>query len=185
MSNLGKWNKWYTGLQGTLPSSFRFADTITYSLGAKFLEDCTIVEDWGVGAGGFKKYRPDAIGIDGSQTPFADKIVDLVNYRSNVDGIFMRHVLEHDYDWPRILGNALHSAKKVCVVLFAPFSKGETVKLADNAPHGVDVPDLSLSETEFNAILKNARVKEAKSFVYKNNSGYGQETIFYIVTETR
>jgi hypothetical protein len=99
MSNLGKWNKWYTGLQGTLPSSFRFADTITYSLGAKFLEDCTIVEDWGVGAGGFKKYRPDAIGIDGSQTPFADKIVDLVNYRSNVDGIFMRHVLER---WARL-----------------------------------------------------------------------------------
>ena len=79
--------------------------------------------------------------------------------------------------------NALHSAKKVCIVLFVPFSKGETIKLADNVPHGVDVPDLSLSETEFTAVLTNAAVKKATSFVYKNNSGYGQETIFYIVTE--
>jgi len=30
---------------------------------------------------------------------------------------------------------------------------------------------------------RRAAVKKATSFVYKNNSGYGQETIFYIVTE--
>src|SRR6266436_238664 len=182
MSNVGKWDRWYEGLQDS-PSSFRFADTITYELGAKFLQDCAVVEDWGVGAGGFKRYRPDAIGIDGSKTPFADKIADLVSYRSHVDGIFMRHVLEHNYGWRRILENALHSAKKICVVLFVPFSKGETIKLADNAPHGVDVPDLSLSKTEFNAVLNSAGVKEARSFIYKNDSGYGQETIFYIALD--
>src|SRR5262249_21544228 len=111
--------------------SFRFADTATYRLGAKFLEDCAVVEDWGVGAGGFKRYRPDAIGIDGSKTPFADKIVDLVSYRSNVDGIFIRHVLEHNYDWPRILDNPLHSAKKVCVLFFVPFSTELSPNLGD------------------------------------------------------
>lgn len=181
MSNLGKWNSWYEGLDGnTAPSYFRFGDTASYQLGAKFLEDCLVVEDWGIGAGGFKRYRPDAIGIDGSATPFADIIADLVTYRSKVNGIFMRHVLEHNYEWPRILCNALHSAEKICVVLFVPFSKDQTVKIADNACHGVDVPDLSLSEVEFNAVLNSTGVREVRREAYKNDCGYGQETIIYI-----
>jgi len=34
------------------------------------------------------------VGIDDSNTPFSDIKVDLLKYTSNVDGIFIRHVLE-------------------------------------------------------------------------------------------
>jgi len=36
------------------------------------------------------------IGIDGSNTKYADKIEDLVLYKTKVDAIHMRHVLEHN-----------------------------------------------------------------------------------------
>ncbi len=47
MSNMNKWNDWYKEIEKSSPSAFRYADTITYKLGAKFLEDCEAVEDWG------------------------------------------------------------------------------------------------------------------------------------------
>jgi hypothetical protein len=94
MSNLGKWNKWYESVTDQMP----FGDSESYVIGAKFLEDCEVVEDWGCGLGWFSKFRPNGyFGVDGSDSPFASKIVDLEEYTSFVDGIFMRHVLEHNY----------------------------------------------------------------------------------------
>jgi hypothetical protein len=42
-------------------------------------------------------------------SPRCAEVVDLAHYRSNVPGIFMRHILEHNYEWARILDNALAS----------------------------------------------------------------------------
>jgi len=63
------------------------------------------------------------IGIDGSDTPFASRIADLRTYRSKAEGILIRHVLEHNYDWEAILAGAVESfQKKLCLILFTPFA---------------------------------------------------------------
>lgn len=178
MSNLNKWNDWYKEIEKSSPSAFRYADTITYKLGATYLEDCETVEDWGCGVGGFKRFREDSIGVDGSLTPFADKIEDLELYSSSCDGIFMRHVLEHNENWEKILKNALKSfKKKMCLVVFTDFSEDETKVLADNKEFGVDVKDLSLNRKKFTSILKKFKVTEE---TLHTETGYGIEHIFYI-----
>jgi hypothetical protein len=180
-SNVGKWDQWYEGLSAT-PGAFKYSDTITYELGCDFLSDCAVVEDWGTGAGGFKRFRPDAIGVDGSNTPHAEKkYIDLVNYVSPCDGIFMRHVLEHNYEWAAVLRNALRSAtKKLCIVLFTPLSETGSQEIAHNKIHGVDVPDMSLGRDELGSVLKEFPLKEVKMGQIESATGYGLEYILYI-----
>ena len=180
MSNVNKWNIWYKDLPND-PSSFRYGDTLTYELGATFLEECKTVEDWGTGAGGFKRYMPTAIGVDGSDTPHAEKkFVDLATYTSECEGIFMRHVLEHNYEWESVLTNAVNSAtKKLCIVLFTPLSES-TVELAHNLKIGVDVPDLSLSKLKFEEIVNSVNPTSIRYEKYSTKTGYNEETIVYI-----
>jgi hypothetical protein len=181
MSNVGKWDEWYKDLSND-PSSYRYGDTCTYEIGAKFLEDCADVEDWGTGAGGFKRFRPNAIGVDGSDTPFADKkYIDLANYISFCEGIFMRHVLEHNYEWESVLAGAMASAtKKLCVVLFTPFSSEGTKELAHNLMHGVDVPDLSLDKQRFEDILNTFEFSKITIEEHVTATGYGIETVILV-----
>ena len=174
MNIIGKWNEWYKNLPKK-PTTGLYGDIPTYALGAEFLKDCKVVEDWGTGTGAFKLHREDAIGIDGSNTPQADKKADLTQYVSSCDGIFIRHVLEHNLDWEKILKNALKSAGKVCVVLFTPLNKKGTIELPEisfqNRKYGVDVLTFSLGIDQIDKILKECSVKQDS---YKN------ETIFYI-----
>jgi hypothetical protein len=118
--------------------------------------------------------RGDYRGVDGSG-PFADAIVDLCHYRSDVDGVFLRHVLEHNPEWRSILTNALASARRRCViVLFTPLAAEET-EMAWNADIGV--PDLALPRHELEAALSEyswtALSKESQT-------QYGGETILLI-----
>jgi hypothetical protein len=186
-SNKGKWDVWYKKLKKHVPSSFLYGDTVTYSLGAEFLKDCEVLEDWGVGAGGFKRFRPDAIGVDGSNTPFADKkYIDLVEYETTCDGIYMRHVLEHNEEWEKILTNAVNSAtKKICIVLFTELSKKGTKELAreNNVSSGIDVPDLALDRNVFMDILKKGGAGDIKIESYDTATTYGKEFIFCITME--
>jgi len=171
---LNKWNQWYKNLSKE-PTEGLYGGPSTYVLGAEFLEDCNTVEDWGTGTGAFKLYRENAIGIDGSDTPHADKKVDLTEYESCCDGIFMRHVLEHNAEWKKIVKNALKSAhKKVCIVFDTPLNEGATVDIVEistcNKKHGVDVKTYSLGK-EFRKALKGHKVKKIMC---------GTETIFYV-----
>lgn len=178
-SNLGKWDGWYAGLTSDDMGAFRYGDTETYEMAAEFLSDMSTVEDWGCGAGGFKRFcKPPYIGIDGSHTPFADKIVDLSEYKSSVDSVMMRHVLEHNYEWERVLDNAIASFKrKMCLVLFTPLQEGPTTKLADNKVHGVDVPDLAFNRVQLEAHFDGL---QHKSIILTTDTGYGLETIYFI-----
>lgn len=180
-SNVGKWDDWYRDLSPA-PGAFKYSDTVTYELGSSFLSDCAVVEDWGTGAGGFKRFRPDAIGVDGSNTPHAEKkYVDLVNYLSECDGVFMRHVLEHNYDWLPILRNALRSAsRKLCLVLFTPLSETGTKEIAHNKIHGVDVPDLSLGKDELHRVFSEFDLKHVRMEEIRSATGYGVEYLIYI-----
>jgi hypothetical protein len=63
---MDKWNNSYSKLRVPEP----YGDTVTYRLGADWLRECNVVEDWGCGAGWFKQFckAPTYIGIDGSNT---------------------------------------------------------------------------------------------------------------------
>ena len=163
------------------PSSFRYGDTPTYEIASKFLEDCQSIEDWGCGAGGFMRYCDRAIGVDGSDTPFASKkFIDLQNYTTDCEAIHMRHVLEHNYGWQKILINALNSArKKLVVTLFIPLND-ETKQLAHNKPHGVDVPDMQISESDFLSIVNLKNPSKMTRQILNTDTSYGREEIILI-----
>ncbi len=103
-SNVGKWDGWYRNLSAANQDAVLYGDAVTYLMAAAFLADVDEVEDWGCGGGGFRHFCVSSryVGLDGSKTPFADKIVDLCTYRSTAPGIMMRHVLEHNYEWERV-----------------------------------------------------------------------------------
>ena len=171
MSNLGRWDPWYAGVTSPAP----YGDVRSYQVGAAFLSDCALVEDWGCGLGWMRQYvRGDYRGIDGSG-PFADPVVDLCRYRSDVDGVFLRHVLEHNREWRSILTNALASARRRCViVLFTPLAAEET-EMAWNADIGV--PDLALPRQEFEAALSEY---SWTALTKASHTQYGGETMVLI-----
>ncbi len=153
MSNLNKWNKWYENLPERAP----YGDSQTYRIGAEFLKDCKTIEDWGCGKGWFSKFvnsESTYVGIDGSHNQFVDKQVDLEKYTSSVDGVFLRHVLEHNYNWASILENALKSFnKKMVLAIFTPWSDTVTKQIA--FVESVGVPDISFLKTDIEEKLNN------------------------------
>jgi len=180
-NNVGKWDSWYESLP-TEPGSFRYSDTITYKEAANFLSDCATVEDWGVGGGGFLRYRPDAIGVDGSDTKFATKKhIDLQQYISKCEGVHIRHILEHNYNWFNILENALKSAtKKIVITMFIPLNEDITKEVSHNKQHGVDVPDMSISKKEFYDIISKYKNIKIETQNFKTPTGYGEEEMIFL-----
>lgn len=113
---LGKWDHSRPMVYGSEAS---------YRKAAEFLDGyCPIVEDWGAGRTAAKPYfvKSRYIAIDGSVCgDRIDMIADLRDYRSEIaDGILIRHVLEHNYDWTRIVQNALGCPclRRLVIVLF-------------------------------------------------------------------
>jgi hypothetical protein len=180
-SNVGKWDGWYKNLPDT-PSSFQYGDTLTYELAAIFLQDCNEVEDWGVGGGGFLRYRPDAIGVDGSDTKFAQKkYIDLRKYTTNVEGVHIRHIFEHNYNWKDILENAVKSAtKKLAITMFIPLITEDSKELAHNAKYGVDVPDMAINEKEFMDVIVKMNPNNIHREIFSTETGYNKEEIIFI-----
>ncbi len=175
-SNLGKWT-WYQGMEDKIP----YGDTQTYALGADFLKECDIVEDWGCGTCFMSTVLDPAItyvGVDGSFSKFADKIVDLVQYRPAIrpHGIFMRHVIEHNTEWKAVLENAVASFQdKMVLVIFTPINTTGTVVLSHDPTIGV--PDVSLSMTDLLDCLHGLKFSMEE---LPSGTMYGKEYIFYI-----
>lgn len=149
MSSAGNWNSLYRNISVKNRDShpIKFGDGITYRIAAAFLCDVAQVEDWGCGTGAFREHcLVDYVGIDGSKSPYADRIADLSTYRSKTPAIHMRHVLEHNHDWEVILANAVASTEqKLCLCLFTPFATS-TVEIATNTD--IHVPVLSLPRAQ-------------------------------------
>lgn len=177
MTNLGKWDRWYYGLRKNDPQPY--GDTVTYQLGAEWLKDCSLIEDWGCGKGWFSKFVPAEkyVGIDGSHSPFATLTRDLVNYTSNVPGIFMRHVIEHNYEWKTLLNKALISfQERMVLILFTPLVE-ETHEVFYN--HDPGVPDMAFSLKDLVELFEAAGVSYHYETV-SSHTNYGEETIFYL-----
>jgi hypothetical protein len=179
-----KWNEWYKHLTKDDMGHFRYGNTETYELGYKFLQPCAKVEDWGCGAGGFRRLFTNGdeqryIGVDGSKTPFSDIKADLTEYVSNVDGIFMRHILEHNYEWKQVLENACKSFRsRMCLILFTPFSD-VTKEIAHNLQHGVDVPDMSFSKNDLTDVFTKYGITYELVSI-QTSTGYSIEHVFYL-----
>ena len=176
-SMLGKWDGWYKDVKDI--GSFKYGNAVTYQLAADFLADMPEVEDWGCGTGGFKRfYHGKYTGLDGSVNPFVDKVVDLRSYRSNVDGIVMRHVLEHNYDWRDVLENAVASfKKKFCLIIFTPFNNA-TTEIAHEKGHGVDVPTIGFKRGDIEEYLKGLDWQLEDNI--KTRTFYKMEHVYYV-----
>ena len=171
MSNAGKWDPWYEGLTSPAP----YDDVATYKIGADWLEPCATVEDWGTGRGWFKTLRPDAIGIDGSCSPFADVTADLADYTSSPAGIFMRGVIEHDWRWEQILRNAVASfTERMCLVMFTPDAR-EVAQIGFTTELGV--PDLAIPSRYVDEIAAGL---VADSFSLDTDTTYGVERVWLL-----
>ena len=179
-SNVGKWDSAYRRLSLGQQGPRLYADAVTYLMAAAFLADVDEVEDWGCGMGGFRRFclSPRYVGLDGSKTPFADRIVDLCAYRSAAPGIMMRHVLEHNYEWEQVLVSAIESFQiKLCLILFTPFA-AETKQIAHNAASGVDVPDLSFAREDIERHFAGLQWKLIENI--RTQSQYTVEHVYFV-----
>lgn len=170
---LGKWNDFYADVTEPFP----YGDVTSYKKAIDFLEDgCEIIQDWGCGAAfaGTLVKKAQYVGIDGSWSRMAHVIVDLREFRCEVDGILMRHILEHNDDWRKVLENALASfRKKFVLIMFTPFV--ETTKQI--AMNSIGVPDISFRKEDLTDLLKPFRFTEES---LKTDTQYGVEHIFYV-----
>ena len=151
MTNVGRWAPWYRGMNEPWP----YGDTTSYEIGAAWLADCALIEDWGCGAGWLStlissgRYR----GIDGTASAHCSEVVDLVYYRSSVPAVFMRHILEHNYEWSAILDNALASfTERMVLILFTP--NGLRPSRLHSRPSSESLTSPSGSRTSLSASLR-------------------------------
>lgn len=180
MSNLGKWAPWYSQLAADAQPE-PYGATPTYEMGARWLRDCAVVEDWGCGKGWMRKLIEPTryVGIDGTASPFVDKVIDLVDYRSwSTGGIFMRGVLEHDYRWEQILANAVASFfPRMVLVLFTPMIDKRSKEIGFTKELGV--PDLSLGH---NLIMTHFEPLAFCAWrdIESPGTAYGTERIYFL-----
>lgn len=173
MSVTGRWAGWYEDVSEPQP----YGLTPTYELGAAFLAGCAPVEDWGCGTGWMRQHFPEGryIGLDGTASVHADRVVDLESYASRTPGVFMRHVLEHNYEWRRILRNACRSfTQRFVLVLFTPLVAG-THEVAFVADPGV--PDIAFALDDITAFFDGC---DWRHETLASETAYGEETIFYV-----
>lgn len=169
---LGKWN------YGMAPQ-FPYGDETTYQKAIEFLDGPYTIEDWGCGTAWARKFvkRGRYIGLDGSWSMHCDLVTDLRNYRSMADAVLMRHILEHNWDWKKILENVLASfQKKFALILFTPFGE-ETRSIATTWE---TIPDISFRKEDLLEYLKPFRFTEES---LKTATQYGVEHIFYVSRE--
>ena len=182
LSNMNKWNDHYKNLDPTEPGPFDLY-TDSFKLGAEWLSGCKEVEDWGCGKGAFADIatKLKVTSLDGSKTPFADKIVDLAKYKSSVDGIFMRSVAEHNFQWEEILTNLAESFKKKAFVQFYTPMNNETNEalLIQFSPGFKDIPELSIPSKVWENILLKNKIKWKKK-KFSSTLAYGEETCYFL-----
>jgi glycosyltransferase involved in cell wall biosynthesis len=174
--------RWYS-MVGAWPylqgNEFRYGDDVTYRKGMSFLAGHGLIEDWGCGFSHARAFVTASLyrGIDGS-SPRADVIVDLREYRSDANCIFMRHVLEHNADWRRILANAVASfRKRMVLVIFTPFAESTRQVKTTVGFTSVPVPDISFCREDLTSFFQCCTWSEES---VRSDTEYGIEHVFYL-----
>lgn len=160
-----------------------YGDETTYKLGLGWLyEVCDLVEDWGAGLAYGARFCPagkDYYAIDSSPSsaPFVNAVSDLREWDAEplADGIFMRHVLEHNENWTDLLDWALGSfTRRMVLVIFTPFSE-----TTHPLQPGTEILDLSFREKD----LTDRFVAAGLAWTYQHvisDTQYKVETLFYL-----
>ena len=151
-----------------------FGEETSYRKAVDFLDVGGVLEDWGCGTGWARRYVKNStyVGLDGSPRPegtradpatglpyvYADRIVDLREYRSDADSILLRQVLESNWEWREILANLLASfRRRAVIVLFTPFSaSGREV----NKRPDLEIPELRIPCGEFMGLVGPTLARE-------------------------
>ena len=183
-SRVGLWDSKYAGN----PERQMYADPLSAELAGEWLrrDDIVTVEDWGCGFGGFSAYLGDwqsYVGVDGSASPHADVRADLISYTSQADAIHLRHVLEHNPDWRKILSNVLVSFRKRAVVtIFTPFSEVEQIlaKYPNFLGTGATMVDISLIKKDVDQMIADRLGVYKIEKEIKSNTQYGKEYIYFL-----
>ena len=183
----GQWDAYYeeVGPVENRPYSNEWNDLLTMKIGAAWLnhEDIAEIEDWGCGFGGFKLVIAEDqkyIGLDGSKTAVADKIVDFEDYTSSVDGAHMRGVIEHNYRWENVLNNFLASfTKRGVLTLFTPFVEETCIDLEFEWFDG-KMPNISFSKKELASFFEQHNVKYTLLEGFKTDTEYGIEHVYLL-----
>jgi hypothetical protein len=173
----GEWDEHHGALTEPKP----YGGPESYQRIAEFVADCATVADWGCGGGGLRPYiqPPERyFGIDGSASPYADLVADLRNLLVTSDAVVLRHVLEHNDEWERVLANAVDSAqRKLAIVLFTPLRDETTVLLRE--PHHGDVPVIAFAVRDIAAHTLGWEV-EAWDTIDSPGTYYGEETLLFL-----
>ena len=167
-----------TGRWGYQPGDrYAYGSDATYQKGMHFLDrPGDVIEDWGCGTTYAKTFvtKGAYVGIDGSPTDSTDKVVDLRQYTSATDCIFMRHVLEHNTHWQEILTNALASfQKKMTLIIFTPFVD-ETRHIEDRWS---GIPTIAFRKEDITRFFEGLSYTEEH---LESQTEYGAEHIFYL-----
>lgn len=177
MKPLANWN------YGAIPQ-FPYGEETSYRKAIEFLDGPWVIEDWACGTAWARRFvkRGRYIGIDGSWSLHCDLIADLRTYRSSADAILMRHLLEHNWEWEKILENALSSfQKKFSLVLFTPFSdQTHPIQMSKVGGGDATVPDLSFRKQDLLDVIGSLPFEEES---FKSDTQYGAEHIFYVRRE--
>ncbi len=182
-SMLGKWEKIYEGLQERKLD----ANGETARKAFPFLhpENIQTIEDWGSGGGGAQsliREGQEYKALDGSSNKFVDEVVDLREYSSSPDGIFLRHVLEHNPEWPRVLYQALQSFQKRMVLIISTPWAFRTKVIREYEWHSQKFQDWSFQKSDlykvFSLFPQVKVVKEECNL--KTASQYNVEHIIYL-----
>ena len=190
-SKIGAWNVIYKNKQYYSDKKNRkiYDDPKTATMAADWLAvpDIIQIEDWGCGPGGFEMFLAKwqtYIGIDGSDTPAANKIVDLAKYVSKVDAIHLRHVLEHNQMWESILRNFLQSfTKRGVITIFTPFKEStsihNTYKNWKNT--GIDMIDITFSWDDIKKVIdEDSSITYKTFFNVPTKTEYGVENVILL-----
>jgi hypothetical protein len=182
VTNLGRWAPWYA--EAEEPRAYVGTDDelkVTYHRAAEWLWGLA-VEDWGCGLGWFKLLHDGPyLGIDGTRSQFCDVHADLVTYRSETPGLLLRHVLEHNHEWQKILDNAVASfTERMCLILFTPLAEVTQV-IADDVG-GLGVPDISFALRDITDRLIGC-VWSVETL--PTDTAYGTETVLRVEHERR
>lgn len=174
---IGLWDRWNATDE---PQPYGLSDT--YWLGAEWLAPCSLIEDWGCGRGYMRtlieprRYR----GLDGSDSPWTDVVADLRYYRTATPGLFMRHVLEHNYGWRDVLENAVASfTQRMFLAIFTPPAT-TTTEIAFAEDPGV--PDIAFNPADLEGYFDGVGwTKEA----LRTPTQYGAEVVYRLIKGNR
>lgn len=154
----------------------------TYKRGAAYLVGVGRVEDWGCGAAYFKRLVPPGCywGIDHDPSCTCDQIADLAGYTSATDGIFLRHVLEHDLRWRIILRNALASfRRRMVLVVYTPFVRAtEEHRRVEGLTPGASFPEIRFCRADLVREFRDVHFRLEENV--PTDSRFGREHVFYL-----